>query len=101
MKTTGSKQSQESGLQEEGALKELFIDELKDIYWAEKHLVKNMPKMAKAATSEELRTAFETHLQETEGQVNRLEQAFELLEKKAIGKKCEAMDGLVEEGKSI
>ena len=79
----------------------LFIDELKDIYWAEKHLVKNLPKMAKASTTEELRTAFINHLHETEEQVKKLERVFELLNEKAVAKKCEAMDGLVEEASDI
>jgi ferritin-like metal-binding protein YciE len=82
-------------------LLEYFVDELKDIYWAEKHLVKNLPKFQKAATSEELATAFEDHLAVTEEQVSRLEQVFELLGEKARGKKCEAMDGLVKEGAEI
>jgi ferritin-like metal-binding protein YciE len=82
-------------------LLEFFVEELKDIYWAEKHLVKNLPKFQKAATSEELATAFEDHLAVTEEQVSRLEQVFELLGEKARGKKCEAMDGLVKEGAEI
>ena len=82
-------------------LKTFFIDELKDIYWAEKHLTKALPKMAKAATSEQLKSAFETHLAQTETHVERLEQVFEALGEKAEAKKCEAMDGLVKEGNSI
>lgn len=82
-------------------LHEFLTDELKDIYWAEKHLTKALPRMAKAATSEELRTAFEDHLAQTEEHVSRLEQVFELLGMKPQGKKCEAMVGLVDEGKSI
>jgi len=80
---------------------ELFVHELKDIYWAEKHLAKALPKMAKGATSPELAKAIETHLKETEGQIERLEKVFESIGAKAVGKKCEAMDGLVEEGKEI
>jgi ferritin-like metal-binding protein YciE len=83
------------------ALLEFFSDELKDIYWAEKHLTKALPKMKKAATSEELRNAFETHLEQTQGHVERLEQIFELLGKKAQAKKCDAMEGLVQEGEGI
>lgn len=83
------------------ALLELFTEELKDIYWAEKHLVKALPKMEKAATSEELQGAFATHLEQTMGHIDRLEQVFTLLEEKAVAKKCDAMEGLVEEGKSI
>jgi ferritin-like metal-binding protein YciE len=82
-------------------LKELFIDELKDIYWAEKHLTKALPKMAKAATSEELRGAFEDHLEVTMTQIERLEEVFELLEIPARAKKCEGMEGLVKESQSI
>lgn len=82
-------------------LRKLFIDELKDIYWAEKALVKALPKMAKKATSEELVAAIEDHLAVTETHVERLEQAFEMLGKKAIGKKCEAMEGLVKEAEEI
>jgi ferritin-like metal-binding protein YciE len=86
---------------EESALNELFIDELKDIYWAERHLVSALPKMAKAATSDELRTAIENHLEETENHVTRLESAFESINKKAAAKKCEAMAGLIKEGEEI
>jgi ferritin-like metal-binding protein YciE len=82
-------------------LHEFFADELKDIYWAEKHLTKALPKMAKAASSDELRSAFENHLMQTEEHVTRLEQVFELLGMKPQAKKCDAMAGLVEEGKSI
>jgi ferritin-like metal-binding protein YciE len=86
---------------EESALNELFIDELKDIYWAEKHLVSALPKMAKAATSEELRKAIEAHLSETENHVTRLEDAFASINEKASAKKCEAMAGLIKEGTEI
>lgn len=82
---------------EESKLKELFVEELKDIYWAEKHLVKALPKMAKAATSEELMNAFQTHLAQTEEQIVRVEQVFEGMEMTARAKKCEAMEGLVME----
>jgi ferritin-like metal-binding protein YciE len=85
----------------QSALLELFVDEIKDIYWAEKHLVKALPKMKKAATSPALQEAFEEHLEQTKGHVERLEQVFELLEKKAQGKKCDAMEGLVEEAEGI
>jgi ferritin-like metal-binding protein YciE len=86
---------------DQGMLQELFHDELKDIYWAEKHLLKALPKMRKAATSSDLQKAFDTHLQQTQQQVQRLEQVFELLGKKAQGKKCEAMDGLTKEADGI
>lgn len=86
---------------EETKLKELFVDELKDIYWAEKHLTKALPKMRKAATSTELANAFEQHLTVTEGQIGRLEQAFEILGMTARAKKCEAMNGLVKEAEEL
>jgi ferritin-like metal-binding protein YciE len=82
-------------------LEEFFVEELKDIYWAEKHLTKALPKMQKAATSEELANAFEDHLAATEEHVNRLEQVFEMMGETARGKKCEAMEGLVKEGESV
>lgn len=85
----------------DGMLKDFFVDELKDIYWAEKHLVKTLPKMKKAATSTELQNAFADHLETTKTHVTRLEQAFESLGKKAVGKKCEAMEGITKEGESI
>jgi ferritin-like metal-binding protein YciE len=87
--------------QNQSMLLEYFKEELKDIYWAEKHLVKALPKFRKAATSEELAGAFEDHLAVTEDQVSRLERVFELLGEKPRGKKCEAMAGLVQEGESI
>jgi ferritin-like metal-binding protein YciE len=82
-------------------LDDLFHDTLKDIYFAERKILTALPKMAKAAQSQDLRTAFEKHHTETEGQVERLEQVFELLGKKAQGKTCEAIVGLVEEGQEI
>ena len=75
-------------------LNELFLDTLKDIYYAEKQILKALPKMAKAANSDKLRAAFEKHHDETEGQVERLEQIFELLGKAARGKKCDAIEGI-------
>ena len=92
---TSSKEGQSS------MLEELFLDELKDIYWAEKHLVKTLPKMAKASTSDELRISFTDHLEATKGHVTRLEKAFGLLDKKVQAKKCEAMAGLTKEGDGI
>lgn len=83
------------------ALLEFFTDELKDIYWAEQHLTKAIPKMEKAATSEELKEAFATHLEQTQGHVERLEQVFGLLDHKPQAKKCDAMDGIIKEGESI
>lgn len=82
-------------------LEKLFEDELKDIYWAEKALTKALPKMIKKASSSELVDAIETHLAETEEQVTRIEQVFELLGKKATAKKCEAMDGLIKEAEEL
>ncbi|KEO75502.1 YciE/YciF ferroxidase family protein [Anditalea andensis] len=79
----------------------LFQDQLKDIYWAEKHLVEALGKMQKGATSEKLASAIGKHKEETEGQVERLEKIFGLLDVAARGKKCEAMEGLIEEGKEI
>lgn len=98
-KTAAKTMSQ--GNDSKSMLHEFLIDELKDIYWAEKHLTKALPKMAKAASSDELRQAFENHLSQTEEHVARLEQVFELLGMKPMAKKCDAMEGLVEEGKSI
>ena len=82
-------------------LNELFLDTLKDIYYAEKQILKALPKMAKAANSDKLRAAFEKHHEETEGQVERLEKIFELLGKAARGKKCDAIEGILDEGKEI
>lgn len=92
------KPSQDS---EKSMLMEFFSDELKDIYWAEKHLTKTLPKMQKAATSDELKQAFADHLETTETHVERLEEIFELLGKKAQAKKCDAMAGITEEGAGI
>lgn len=85
----------------EPALTEFFVDSLKDIYWAEKQLVKTLPKMQKAATSQQLKDAIVTHLEQTKEQVSRLEQVFEILGKRAQAKKCDAMEGLTKEGESI
>jgi ferritin-like metal-binding protein YciE len=82
-------------------LEELFLDEIQDLYDAEKQLTKALPKMAKAATSDELRQAFEDHLDQTRGHVERLEQVFQSLGEKVKSKKCEAMAGLVKEGDEI
>ena len=82
-------------------LNELFLDTLKDIYYAEKQILKALPKMAKAAQSEKLARAFEKHQDETEGQIERLDQIFELIGKPARGKKCDAIEGILDEGKEI
>ncbi len=84
-----------------GTLHDAFIEELRDTYDAEKQLIKALPKLAKAAASDDLRTAFEMHLEETRGHVERLEQVFESLEEKPRGKHCEGIAGIIEEGKSI
>jgi ferritin-like metal-binding protein YciE len=86
---------------EPGTLHDAFIDELRDAYDAEKQLLKALKKMAKAATSPELREAFESHLQETEGQVGRLEEAFGVLDEKVRGKHCDGIAGIIEEGKNV
>jgi ferritin-like metal-binding protein YciE len=101
MATTKTKAPQQTEDVQESALNELFVDELKDIYWAEKHLAKALPKMAKAATSSELRSAIENHLAETENHITRLESAFESIGQKAVAVKCEAMAGLIKEGDEI
>ena len=82
-------------------LEKLFTDSLKDIYWAEKHLIKALPKMKKKATTNELKSALEEHLAQTEEHVKRLEQVFEICGKKAQAKKCDAMEGLSKEGDSV
>lgn len=82
-------------------LNDLLADQLKDLYSAEKQLVKALPRMAKAAESDELRSAIEKHLEETKGQVERLDQIAKLMNASLGGKKCAAMEGLVEEGKEI
>ena len=85
----------------EKTLDDLFLDTLKDIYYAEKQLLKALPKMAKAAQDQKLADGFMMHAEETEGHVERLEQIFELLDKPARGKTCDAILGILEEGKSI
>jgi len=82
-------------------LREFFVDELKDIFWAEKYIIKTLPKMKKAATSSELQDAFEDHLKVTEKQAERLEKIFEILGEKAATKKCDAMEGIIAEGQEI
>lgn len=95
-KSNSSKNSMKSS-----QLMKLFVDELKDIYWAEKALVKAIPKMIKNATSEDLIHALKSHLEETENQVSRLEDVFEAIGKKASSKKCDAMEGLIKEAEEI
>jgi len=86
---------------EDKTLDDLFLETLKDIYYAEKQLVKALPKMAKAAQDPTLKQGFESHLEETEGHVERLERIFEILDKPARGKTCDAILGILEEGKSV
>jgi ferritin-like metal-binding protein YciE len=83
------------------SLQDLFVSELKDLYSAENQLVKALPKMAKAAGTEDLKRAFEEHLEQTKGHVERLEQIFDKLDVSTKGKKCKAMEGLIEEGKDM
>jgi ferritin-like metal-binding protein YciE len=83
------------------SLEKLFIEELKDVYNAEKQLTRALPRMAKAALSPQLQQAFTTHLRETEGQIQRLERVFKELGQAARGKKCKGMEGLLEEGKEV
>ena len=82
-------------------LDDLFLDTLKDIYYAERKILKALPKMARGAQSDQLKKAFEKHKDETEGQVERLQQVFEILGKRAQGKTCPAIDGIIEEGEEI
>jgi len=108
-KTTGKADAKKSsdkptgltGKMENSEFHEFFVDELKDIYWAEKHLAKALPKLKKAATSPELASCFEKHTVETQNHVAILEQVFGLLDEKAQAKKCDAMEGLLEEAESI
>ena len=102
---TGSRSSGSSAARQQqtsaGELEKFFYDSLKDLYWAEKHLTKAIPKLMKAASNQELIAALEDHLEVTEGHVERLEQVFEIIGKKAQAKKCEAMEGLTKEAESI
>lgn len=82
-------------------LNDVYLDNLKDLYSAENQLISALPKMAKAAESEELRTAFQEHLEQTRGHVERLDKVFQQLGKNPKGKKCKAMEGLIEEGKEV
>lgn len=85
----------------EKTLEDLFHDTLKDIYYAERKILKALPKMARAASSEKLKAAFEKHMEETEGQVERLQQVFEIIGKRAQGKTCDAIEGIIAEGEEI
>ena len=99
-KTNGKNESKLSA-SGNSQLEKFFTDSLKDLYWAEKHLIKALPKMQKAATTEELKSAIGEHLTQTEEHVSRLEKVFEILGKKPQAKKCDAMEGLLKEGDSI
>ncbi|MBX9752665.1 MAG: ferritin-like domain-containing protein [Roseococcus sp.] len=83
------------------SLNDLFYDTLKDIYYAERKILKTLPKMARASQSPELKAAFEKHRMETEGQVERLQQVFEIIGKRPVGKTCDAIEGIVAEGEEI
>lgn len=86
---------------QDSRLKEFFVDQLQDIYWAEKKLVKTLPKMEEAATTQQLKEAFRSHLTETEGHVNRIEQVFGMIGQEVDSTKCAAMAGIVDEGEDI
>jgi ferritin-like metal-binding protein YciE len=100
--SNGKSSNSENGpVNENSQLDKLFTDSLKDIYWAEKHLTKTLPKMKKKATTDDLKSAIEEHLAQTEEHVSRLERVFEICGKKAQAKKCDAMEGLTKEADSI
>lgn len=99
--TKSSRNSASRTPQQESALMDLFVDGIKDINWAEKQLVKSLKKMAKAASSGDVSKAFEDHMTQTEGHVERLAQVFELLGKKPTSKKCAAMEGLIKEAEEL
>jgi ferritin-like metal-binding protein YciE len=100
-KRTTKKSSTGRARQAPKMLSDLFLETLKDIYFAENKIIKTLPKMAKAANSKELAAAFNKHLRETQGQVKRLEQIFKMLGKPARGKPCEAINGITDEGAEI
>jgi ferritin-like metal-binding protein YciE len=97
----GSSTNGKEGKNKISPLEKFFTDQLKDIYYAEQQLVKALPEMQKACTTEELEDAFENHLKQTERQLKRLERVFQLIDQKPEGKKCEAIEGLIKEAKSI
>lgn len=100
-KTTGSANGNGSGRTMPSPLEKFFTDQLKDMYYAEQQLLKALPEMQQAASTEELEDAFETHLKQTERHVKRLEKVFKLIGQKPEGKKCEAIEGLIREAKTI
>jgi ferritin-like metal-binding protein YciE len=99
--TKPEKEREKRGIMNLDTLKELYVNELRDLYNAEGQLVKALPKMAKAASSDELKEAFEKHLEQTKGHIERLEEVFEKVGEKAKGKTCQAMKGLIEEGSEV
>jgi ferritin-like metal-binding protein YciE len=98
---TRKERERKRGIMNLETLKELYVNELRDLYNAENQLVKALPKMAKAASSDELKEAFEKHLEQTKGHVQRLEEVFEELGEKTKGKTCKAMKGLIDEGSEV
>lgn len=101
METATKKQQAFAQTAEDGKLREFFVEQLKDIYWAEQALCKALQKMMEASTNDKLAKAFDKHTKESEGQIHILEQVFEMMGEKAEAKKCEAMDGLIKEANSI
>jgi len=101
IKASKTYQSTMAKAADDNMLYDFFTEEIKDIYYAEKHIIKTLPKMMKAATSPELKQAFQEHLDVTRNQVTRLEHVFELLGKKPQAKKCEAIEGIIKEGEGI
>jgi ferritin-like metal-binding protein YciE len=99
--TNGSQTAESKTPAQKPMLEKFFTDMLKDIYWAEQHLVKELPKMVEAATSTELKESFDDHLYETQRHIKRLEKVFDMIGQKAEAKKCEAMEGLTKEAASI
>ena len=97
----GTSSNSKEGRNKISPLEKFFTDQLKDMYYAEQQLVKALPEMQKACTTEELEDAFENHLKQTERQLKRLERVFQLIDQKPEGKKCEAIEGLIKEAKSI
>jgi ferritin-like metal-binding protein YciE len=100
-KNSGNTNAKNNGSKQRSLLEKFFIDQLKDIYYAEQQLVKALPKMKEASTTEELEDAFDHHLTQTERHVKRLEKVFKMIRQEPEGKKCEAMDGLVREAQNI
>ena len=100
-KKTPAKSAANAPAASNSQLEKFFTDQLKDLYWAEKHLTKALPKMKKASTTTELKDAISGHLEQTEEHVTRLEQVFGIMGKKVQAKKCDAMEGLIKEGESV